>query len=162
MLEWLKRHAWKACILQKGIPSSNLGLSAPKTRPEGGFFVSERPGRLRYPSLNPSLREGLDGRSRRSLRSNLNPTKSQRQHPSLPSAGRLMAAEYHAFRHSGTITAVLVPTHAFFHHSGTETVALVSAMAQGLRSGVDVLMLTAYAVSIVMPSHDRASHYCKQ
>ena len=28
MLEWLKRHAWKACILQKGIPSSNLGLSA--------------------------------------------------------------------------------------------------------------------------------------
>ena len=31
MLEWLKRHAWKACILQKGIPSSNLGLSA-KTR----------------------------------------------------------------------------------------------------------------------------------
>ena len=30
MLEWLKRHAWKACILQKGIPSSNLGLSAEK------------------------------------------------------------------------------------------------------------------------------------
>ena len=29
MLEWLKRHAWKACIPQKGIPSSNLGLSAP-------------------------------------------------------------------------------------------------------------------------------------
>ena len=30
MLEWLKRHAWKACMLQKGIPSSNLGLSAEK------------------------------------------------------------------------------------------------------------------------------------
>ena len=28
MLEWLKRHAWKACIRQKRIPSSNLGLSA--------------------------------------------------------------------------------------------------------------------------------------
>lgn len=28
MLEWLKRHAWKACILQKGIRSSNLLLSA--------------------------------------------------------------------------------------------------------------------------------------
>lgn len=30
MLEWLKRHAWKACIPQKGIPSSNLGHSAKK------------------------------------------------------------------------------------------------------------------------------------
>ncbi len=30
MLEWLKRHAWKACIPQKGIPSSNLGHSADK------------------------------------------------------------------------------------------------------------------------------------
>ena len=28
MLEWLKRHAWKACILLKGITSSNLVLSA--------------------------------------------------------------------------------------------------------------------------------------
>ena len=28
MLEWLKRHAWKACKLPKGFPSSNLGLSA--------------------------------------------------------------------------------------------------------------------------------------
>ena len=28
MLEWLKRHAWKACIRQKRIPSSNLGRSA--------------------------------------------------------------------------------------------------------------------------------------
>ena len=30
MLEWLKRHAWKACIRQKRIPSSNLGHSAQK------------------------------------------------------------------------------------------------------------------------------------
>ena len=28
MLEWLKRHAWKACIRQKCITSSNLVLSA--------------------------------------------------------------------------------------------------------------------------------------
>ena len=30
MLEWLKRHAWKACILQKGISGSNPDLSAEK------------------------------------------------------------------------------------------------------------------------------------
>ncbi len=30
MLEWLKRHAWKACILQKGIGGSNPPLSAKK------------------------------------------------------------------------------------------------------------------------------------
>ncbi len=28
MLEWLKRHAWKACDLPKGFASSNLALSA--------------------------------------------------------------------------------------------------------------------------------------
>ena len=28
VLEWLKRHAWKACIPLKGIESSNLFLSA--------------------------------------------------------------------------------------------------------------------------------------
>ena len=31
MLEWLKRHAWKACIRQKRIPGSNPGLSAGRT-----------------------------------------------------------------------------------------------------------------------------------
>ena len=31
MLEWLKRHAWKACIRQKRIASSNLAHSANKT-----------------------------------------------------------------------------------------------------------------------------------
>ena len=35
VLEWLKRHAWKACIPQKGIPSSNLGRSA-KRMPDSG------------------------------------------------------------------------------------------------------------------------------
>ena len=30
MLEWLKRHAWKACKRQKRFPSSNLGRSAKK------------------------------------------------------------------------------------------------------------------------------------
>ena len=34
MLEWLKRHAWKACILQKGIRSSNLLLSANRKKKE--------------------------------------------------------------------------------------------------------------------------------
>ena len=28
MLEWLKMHAWKACVLLKGLASSNLALSA--------------------------------------------------------------------------------------------------------------------------------------
>ncbi len=30
MLEWLKRHAWKACGRQKRLASSNLALSANK------------------------------------------------------------------------------------------------------------------------------------
>ncbi len=46
MLEWLKRHAWKACIPLKGIRSSNLLLSATENesnqraalaKSEGGF-----------------------------------------------------------------------------------------------------------------------------
>ncbi len=32
MLEWLKRHAWKACILLKGIRGSNPRLSAERQR----------------------------------------------------------------------------------------------------------------------------------
>jgi hypothetical protein len=28
MAEWLKAHAWKACMLQKGIEGSNPSLSA--------------------------------------------------------------------------------------------------------------------------------------
>ncbi len=31
MLEWLKRHAWKACKLQKGFRGSNPRLSARKS-----------------------------------------------------------------------------------------------------------------------------------
>ena len=37
MAEWLKAHAWKACILQKGIRGSNPRLSA-KTRPSRRVF----------------------------------------------------------------------------------------------------------------------------
>ena len=32
MLEWLKRHAWKACIRQKRISGSNPDLSANKAK----------------------------------------------------------------------------------------------------------------------------------
>ena len=39
MLEWLKRHAWKACIRQKRIPSSNLGHSAKKDDNLSSFFL---------------------------------------------------------------------------------------------------------------------------
>ena len=40
MLEWLKRHAWKACIPLKGIPGSNPGLSA-KGEQRSPFFVEQ-------------------------------------------------------------------------------------------------------------------------
>ncbi len=33
LLEWLKRHAWKACIPQKGIEGSNPSLSASFSSP---------------------------------------------------------------------------------------------------------------------------------
>ena len=47
MLEWLKRHAWKACVPQKGIASSNLALSAKKNGTAvfsncGAFMMSDR------------------------------------------------------------------------------------------------------------------------
>gem|GEM_PF-2371489 len=42
MLEWLKRHAWKACIRQKRIPSSNLGHSAKKDDNCRPFFISQQ------------------------------------------------------------------------------------------------------------------------
>ena len=45
MLEWLKRHAWKACILLKGIASSNLALSAKHFKLSAqrwAFFVQSR------------------------------------------------------------------------------------------------------------------------
>ena len=44
MLEWFKRHAWKACVLQKGTGGSNPFLSA-KTMayPDfAQFFASSR------------------------------------------------------------------------------------------------------------------------
>ncbi len=40
MSEWLKEHAWKVCILQKGIQGSNPCLSAfQKKTAYGGFFL---------------------------------------------------------------------------------------------------------------------------
>ena len=44
MSEWLKEHAWKACVLQKGTVGSNPTLSANKSNesPHSGvFFMSE-------------------------------------------------------------------------------------------------------------------------
>ena len=45
MLEWLKRHAWKACKPLKGFTSSNLVLSAkiPYRAFCKGFFVKSVP-----------------------------------------------------------------------------------------------------------------------
>ena len=37
VLEWLKRHAWKACIRQKRIRGSNPLLSAKKRREQKQF-----------------------------------------------------------------------------------------------------------------------------
>ena len=45
MLEWLKRHAWKACIPQKGIGGSNPPLSAKNLKLSAkrwAFFVQGR------------------------------------------------------------------------------------------------------------------------
>ena len=60
VLEWLKRHAWKACIRQKRIPSSNLGHSAkilimgplkiPQAEMPAGFFAFK--GSRANPSAN--------------------------------------------------------------------------------------------------------------
>ena len=66
MLEWLKRHAWKACVPQKGIARSNLALSA-KGLPIGSPFALERDEiSQRYPLPKPlSSGEGLAVRRRR-------------------------------------------------------------------------------------------------
>jgi hypothetical protein len=47
MAEWLKAHAWKACILQKGIEGSNPSLSA---------SLKFRIFRRQIPFLNPLCR----------------------------------------------------------------------------------------------------------
>ena len=41
MLEWLKRHAWKACIRQKCIAGSNPALSAINT--DYQWFIKNTP-----------------------------------------------------------------------------------------------------------------------
>ena len=48
MLEWLKRHAWKACIRQKRIPGSNPGLSA---KQENGFKAFQEKAFVEFRSL---------------------------------------------------------------------------------------------------------------
>ena len=53
MLEWLKRHAWKACKPLKGFPSSNLGLSAERIaaqRISAGLFLCQADGELAHQS----------------------------------------------------------------------------------------------------------------
>ena len=39
MLEWLKRHAWKACKLLKGFRGSNPRLSAKKGQAQASPFL---------------------------------------------------------------------------------------------------------------------------
>ena len=62
MLEWLKRHAWKACILQKGIRGSNPRLSAPVTNRKlqidmvCGFFYYSEVSDLRRFQVSPNTR----------------------------------------------------------------------------------------------------------
>ena len=53
MLEWLKRHAWKACIRQKRIRGSNPRLSARKKGDEnqGGVRYREALAQQESPSL---------------------------------------------------------------------------------------------------------------
>ena len=44
MSEWLKEHAWKACVLQKGTVGSNPTLSAKKQLLKSGLmrFIFEK------------------------------------------------------------------------------------------------------------------------
>ena len=49
MLEWLKRHAWKACKLQKGFRGSNPRLSAKILRQAGDeSLLADTDGRKRF------------------------------------------------------------------------------------------------------------------
>src|SRR5688572_1151586 len=42
MSEWLKEHAWKACVLQKSTVGSNPTLSANQKCPQRGVFILKR------------------------------------------------------------------------------------------------------------------------
>ena len=56
MLEWLKRHAWKACVPQKGIARSNLALAAVSTKKSP---VSQAlTGDLRFPTSKSTNNSG--------------------------------------------------------------------------------------------------------
>ena len=66
MLEWLKRHAWKACKPLKGFPSSNLGLSAERIAAQRialGCFCVRRTGSLLTspPDTKQPVRPKVDG-----------------------------------------------------------------------------------------------------
>ena len=50
MLEWLKRHAWKACIRQKRIASSNLAHSAKRN---ADYQMQDSPENQRFLFLSP-------------------------------------------------------------------------------------------------------------
>ncbi len=60
MLEWLKRHAWKACIRQKRIGGSNPPYSAKKPLQVfcSGFFCRRNGGLLRRCKMNRSIISG--------------------------------------------------------------------------------------------------------
>ena len=71
MLEWLKRHAWKACKLQKGFGGSNPPLSAKifkttclSSLKHGGrkIFAQDAVGRLWGLRRNPPLSKDARGR----------------------------------------------------------------------------------------------------
>ena len=60
MLEWLKRHAWKACIRQKRIGGSNPPPSAKKPLQVfcSGFFCRRNGSLLRRWKMNRSMISG--------------------------------------------------------------------------------------------------------
>ena len=63
MLEWLKRHAWKACVPPKGIASSNLALSAkmPSASAQEAFLANSIPNNIPKTQRWP-IKKSLAGR----------------------------------------------------------------------------------------------------
>ena len=64
MLEWLKRHAWKACIRQKRIRGSNPRLSA---RQEKGFKAGKAESLYGIPRLSARQEKGFKAGKAESL-----------------------------------------------------------------------------------------------
>ena len=99
MLEWLKRHAWKACKLQKGFGGSNPPLSAKifmttclSSLKHGGrkIFAKDARGRLWVLRRNPPLSEDARGRLWGLRRNN---RSRQRRDKKSPPLGRLREYE---------------------------------------------------------------------